>query len=116
MNVALEWIGSALVLAGSLFMAIGALGLIRMPEVFTRLHAASVADTFGGSLVLVGLMFHGGLSLVTVKLAFLVIFLALVGPVATHAVARAALQFGVRPRDADGVPLADPEEDAPSKP
>lgn len=115
MSAVIEWIGGGLVVLGGLFMAIGALGLVRMPEVFTRLHAASVSDTFGVSLVLIGLMAYGGLTLTTVKLAFLVLFLALVGPTATHAIARAALQAGVRPTGRDGTPL-EIEEAPPSKP
>ena len=115
MSVALEGIGGVLVVAGALFMVVGALGLLRMPDVFTRLHAASVADSFGLPLVLVGLMVYGGLTLVTVKLFFLFAFAALTGPAATHAVARAARFDGVRPRGADGMPLAEPGEETPSK-
>ena len=100
-------VGSAIAVLGSLFMIIGAIGMIRMPDVFTRLHAASVADTFGVGLVLAGLILVGGLSLVSVKLAFLIAFLLLTGPVASHAVARAALDSGVKPLDARGKPLKD---------
>ena len=106
-------VGSAIVLAGSVFMVIGALGVIRMPDVFTRLHAASVSDTFGVGLILIGLILVGGLTLVSVKLAFLLAFLFLTGPVATHAVARAALDAGVKARDRKGEPLDEPEEDGP---
>jgi len=105
--------GSAIVLAGSVFMVIGALGVIRMPDVFTRLHAASVSDTFGVGLILIGLILVAGLTLVSVKLAFLLAFLFLTGPVATHAVARAALDAGVKARDRKGEPLDEPEEDGP---
>ena len=115
MSVAFEWIGGVLVVAGGLFMVVGALGLLRMPDVFTRLHAASVADSFGLPLVLVGLMFYGGLTLVTVKLFFLFAFAALTGPAATHAVARAARFDGLKPLGADRLPLAEPEEVTPSK-
>lgn len=118
-GIVLEWIGGVLVIAGALLMVVGAVGLIRMPDVFTRLHAASVSDTLGVSLVLVGLMFFAGFTLVTAKLAFIVLFLAFIGPVATHAVARAAVQAGVKPVDAAGKPLAVPdrksEEASPSK-
>ncbi|HMN84924.1 MAG TPA: monovalent cation/H(+) antiporter subunit G [Bauldia sp.] len=109
----LEWLGGGLAVAGALLMVVSGIGLNRMPDVFTRLHAASVGDTLGVALVLVGLMFYGGLTLVTVKLAFLVLFLALVGPVATHAVARAALLAGVVPVGRDGRPL--PRPDLPAK-
>jgi multicomponent Na+:H+ antiporter subunit G len=110
------WIGGGIVVVGVAFMIVGAVGLIRMPDVFTRLHAASVADTFGVALVLIGLILIAGLSLVSVKLAFLILFIALTGPVATHAVARAAIDAGVTPKDAKGQPLdgAKPREGGPS--
>jgi len=100
--------GSVIALAGSVFMVIGAIGVVRMPDVFTRLHATSVSDTFGVALILLGLLLVGGVSLVSVKLAFLLAFLLLTGPVATHAVARAALDAGVKPLGADGKPLKAP--------
>jgi multicomponent Na+:H+ antiporter subunit G len=106
-------VGSTIVLLGSVFMVIGALGVIRMPDVFTRLHAASVSDTFGVGLILIGLILVAGLTLVSVKLAFLLAFLFLTGPVATHAVARAALDAGVKARDEKGMPLDEPKEIAP---
>ncbi len=118
--VVLDWLGGILVIAGALLMVVGALGLNRMPDVFTRLHAASVSDTLGVSLVLIGLMLIAGFTLVTAKLVFLVLFLAFVGPVATHAVARAALHAGIRPVGADRKPIErpdeKPEEARPSKP
>jgi multicomponent Na+:H+ antiporter subunit G len=121
MNIAgfLDWAGGLIVLIGAAHMAIGAFGLVRMPDVFTRMHAASVGDTFGVGLVLVGLMLIAGLSLVTVKLLFLLLFLVLVGPAATHAIARAALHAGHRPVGTDGEPLVaearEAGEDARSK-
>lgn len=104
--------GSAIVLLGSVFMVIGALGVVRMPDIFTRLHAVSVADTFGVNLILFGLILVGGLTLVSVKLAFLLAFLFLTGPVASHAVARAALDAGVKPRDASGEPMEEPTRES----
>ncbi len=98
-------VGSAIALLGSVFMVIGAIGVLRMPGVYTRLHASSVSDTFGVGLILLGLILVSGLTLVSVKLAFLAAFLFLTGPVATHAVARAALDAGVKPMGADGKPL-----------
>jgi len=98
-----EWLGGGLALAGGLFMVVGAIGLLRMPDVFTRMHAASVSDTLGAGLILIGLMIVGGFSLVTVKLIFLGAFFALMSPVSTHAVARAALHAGVKPLVVGGV-------------
>lgn len=98
-----EWIGGGLAVLGGLFTVIGALGLIRMPDVFTRLHAASVVDTAGAWLIFVGLIVLAGFTLTSVKLVFLIMVFGLMTPVATHAVARAALHAGVKPVvDADG--------------
>jgi multicomponent Na+:H+ antiporter subunit G len=115
-----EAAGGLVALLGAAFMVIGGIGINRMPDVFTRMHAASLSDTAGAGLVLIGLMPIAGFTLVTVKLFFLIVFLALTGPVATHALARAALQAGEKPQ------LAKPERQprakkrgkggAPSKP
>jgi multicomponent Na+:H+ antiporter subunit G len=91
---ALSW---ALILAGSAFVVIGALGLVRMPDLYTRMHAASVTDTLGAGLLLGGLMLQAGLSLVTLKLVFLIVLFFFTGPVVTHALAQAALHEGVVP-------------------
>ena len=88
----------ALILAGSFFTVVGAIGLVRMPDVYTRMHAASVTDTLGAGLLLAGLMVQAGLGLVTLKLLFILILFFFMGPVATHALAQAALHAGVRPQ------------------
>jgi multicomponent Na+:H+ antiporter subunit G len=93
-----ETAGGILVVAGSFFVLVAAIGINRMPDVFTRLHAASVGDTLGFGLVAIGLMLIAGLSLVTVKLLFLLLFVAFAGPVVTHAIARAALHAGLEPK------------------
>ena len=87
----------ALIGSGGVFIVISAIGINRMPDVFTRLHAVSVGDTFGAALMLLGMMVVAGFSLVTAKLLLLLLFLWFMGPVATHAIARAALQAGERP-------------------
>ena len=94
--------------AGSFFYIVGSIGLIRMPDVFTRMHATSVSDTFGAFLILTGLILQAGISLVALKLAIIISIIFVTGPVATHALARAARHAGL-------VPLIDDnEEDAPS--
>lgn len=92
---ALSWI---LLAGGAAFCLIGALGLLRMPDFYTRMHAASVTDTLGAGLVLLGMMLQAGLGLVTVKLVFIALLLFFTSPTATHALARAALVRGVQPR------------------
>ena len=97
-NVA-SWV---LLLIGGTFCVIGALGLLRMPDFFTRTHAASVVDTLGAAFMLLGLMLQAGPTLVTVKLIAIGILLFFTSPVATHALARAALARGVQPELAKG--------------
>jgi multicomponent Na+:H+ antiporter subunit G len=87
----------ALIIAGGFFTVVGAAGIVRMPDVYTRMHAASVTDTLGAGLLLLGFMLQAGLSLVLLKLAFLLLLLFFIGPVVTHAVANAALHYGIKP-------------------
>ncbi len=90
-------LAAALVLAGLFFVFVGAIGVLRLPDFYTRLHAAGVTDTLGAELVLLGLMVEAGWSLTTAKLAVIALFLFLTSPTATHAVANAAYQAGVAP-------------------
>ncbi len=99
----------ALLLAGGLFVFIGGVGALRMPNFYTRMHAASLTDSMGSILILVGIMLQAGLSLATVKLLAILGFLLLTGPTATYALANAALLSGMRP-DAEGV--EEPDESA----
>jgi multicomponent Na+:H+ antiporter subunit G len=86
-----------LILAGAFLTVTGAAGLLRMPDVFTRMHAASVIDTLGFGFMILGMMLQAGLSLVTLKLLFLLALFFFVGPVVTHALAQACLHEGIRP-------------------
>ena len=95
----LSWV---LLAAGGLIYAIGCLGLVRMPDVFSRLHALSVAETLGVILLIAGMVLQAGFTLVTVKLLFILGTLLLTIPTATHALARAALHDGERPLLDDG--------------
>ena len=95
---AFQW---CLILAGSFFLLVGAFGMARMPDVFTRMHSASVSDTLGAGFLILGMALESGFSLVTVKLAIILILFVLTGPLATHALSRAALVVGVQPLLAD---------------
>lgn len=86
-------------LSGSFFCLTGGIGLIRFPEFFSRIHAASLTDTLGASLILIGLMFQAGISLALAKLIMILIFSLLVGTTASHAMAKAALKSGMCPLD-----------------
>jgi len=98
----LSWI---LLVAGGLFSIVGALGLLRMPDFYTRVHAASVTDTLGVGFILLGLMLQAGWTLVTVKLAVIGLLIFFTSPAATHALSRAALERGLEPLlDREGAP------------
>jgi multicomponent Na+:H+ antiporter subunit G len=98
-------LGWVLIGGGGIFVVIGAVGLNRMPDVFTRMHATSVSDTFGTGLMLAGMMVQAGFSLVTAKLLFLLLFLWFTAPVVTHALARAAMLAGLKPVVVDDPPV-----------
>lgn len=82
---------------GIFFIVTGSLGVLRMPDVYCRLHAAGMTDTMGAGFILLGLSFQAGLTLVTVRLVLIYMFLLITSPIATHALARAALSGGVKP-------------------
>ena len=101
----------ACLIAGSLFAFIGAVGIIRLPDVFARMHGAGIVDTLGMGLILAGLMIHEGFTLVTVKLVLIVAFIFIASPTTTHALARAALNGGLKPVvDGKNVPSDDTSE------
>jgi multicomponent Na+:H+ antiporter subunit G len=86
-----------LILAGSGFILAGALGFLRLPDVYTRMHAASVIETLGAGALFAGLMLQAGFSQVTLKLLFILVLFFFTGPVITHALAQAALHAGLKP-------------------
>jgi len=81
--------------AGVMLCILGSIGLLRMPDFWTRAHSASVTDTMGAGLVLLGLMLQAGFTGVAVKLLMVLFFLYITGPAATHALCRAAHAHGV---------------------
>ena len=91
---ALSWL---LMISGGFFVFAGGVGALRMPNFYTRVHAASLTDTMGTILILAGVMVQAGLTLATVKLLAILLFLLLTGPTATYALANAALLSGMRP-------------------
>jgi multicomponent Na+:H+ antiporter subunit G len=81
--------------AGGFFCVTGALGLVRMPDFYTRMHAASVTDTLGAGLILLGLVLQAGFTLIAVKLLLIGLLIFFTSPTATHALAKAAYARGV---------------------
>lgn len=94
----LHLIGGGLVIAGTLLTLLGGIGVMRFPDVYTRIHAASLTDTGGATLVLVGLGLISGLTAETLKLALVWVFVMLTTPAAANALANAAFSAGHTPR------------------
>jgi multicomponent Na+:H+ antiporter subunit G len=98
MALALDLVSWICILAGAAVALIGGFGLLRLPDVFARMHGAGMVDTLGLGAILLGLMLQAGFSLVTVKLVLILLFVFFTSPMTTHALARACLNAGVEPR------------------
>lgn len=111
-GLAVDILSWALLLAGGFFVVVGGIGLIRLPDLYTRMHAAGIGDTLGAALILFGLMLQAGFTLVAVKLVLILVFLWFTSPTASYALANAALFAGLEPllRKPKAAPAAD--EDA----
>ena len=96
-DVAIDVLSWVLLALGGACVLIGGIGALRLPDFYTRIHAASLTDTMATILIFVGMMLQSGLSLVTMKLFAIMLFLLLTGPTATYALANAALLSGLKP-------------------
>ena len=105
MSAVIDLLSAVCLAAGAFFCLVGGIGLVRMPDFFTRVHAASVTETLGAGLVLLGLILKAGLTLVAAKLAFIGVLIYFASPTASHALAKAALIAGIKPKLAE--PIAD---------
>ncbi|MBL4791114.1 MAG: monovalent cation/H(+) antiporter subunit G [Kordiimonadaceae bacterium] len=88
---------------GSVLCVAGGVGLIRFPDFYTRMHAVGVSDTLAAGLILIGLMLRAPDALVGIKLIMILLMTLFINPTASHALAKAAMQNGLRPlRDNNG--------------
>ncbi|MEE9396398.1 MAG: monovalent cation/H(+) antiporter subunit G [Methylococcales bacterium] len=92
-----HYIGNIAIIAGIFFLFIGSIGLIRLPDFYTRLHAVSKTDTLGIGLIFFGLLFYAGPTMVGIKLILIVFFIFFTSPVSSHALAKAAFRGGLQP-------------------
>ena len=109
-DIILNGVSWVLIVSGGFFTIVGAFGMWRFPDFWSRLHAASITESAGMILLLAGMSVQAGLTLITVKLIIIGIFLLITGPTATHAVANAALVSGLRPTEAPGLSGAERQE------
>lgn len=97
----LSWIvvmiASICILGGAFCSVVGGLGIVRLPDFYSRLHSGGVTDTAGAGLILLGLMIYSGFNLVTAKLLMILFFFLITSPSACHALAKAAMKHGVEP-------------------
>jgi multicomponent Na+:H+ antiporter subunit G len=97
MALAVDIVSWALLVAGGIFMVIAGIGILRLPDVFTRMHAAGIGDTLGAGLIIAGLIVQSGFTLISVKLLFVLLFLFFTSPTSSHALAKSALTGRVVP-------------------
>ena len=90
----LSW---AFIILGTFSLITGAVGVLRLPDVYTRMHAASITDTLGAGSIILGLMLQAGPTLVAAKLLLIVVFIFFTSPASSFALAHAALSSGVEP-------------------
>ena len=93
-----EWLAALLVVAGVFFLGIGALGFVRLPDLFCRMHVTGVIDTLGAPLVMLGAAVYLGAQLVSIKLLLATLFLIVTSPLIGHLLARAAIEGGYQPQ------------------
>jgi multicomponent Na+:H+ antiporter subunit G len=94
-----EHIGMALVVVGLAFNFFGCLGLVRFPDVYTRLQASAKCVTLGTCGILLGLVFFKGFTATGIKALLCMLFIVVTAPVSAHALARSSYRSGVKPCD-----------------
>jgi multicomponent Na+:H+ antiporter subunit G len=90
----LSWI---LIVIGGVFSIISAIGILRFPDVYTRMHAAGIGDTLALGALVAGMILQAGWTIVTAKLLLILLFMFFASPATTHALAKAAIAGGAKP-------------------
>jgi multicomponent Na+:H+ antiporter subunit G len=101
MTTLIDILSWTLLSLGGVAVLIGGIGALRMPDLYSRMHAAGITDSLGAILIIVGIMLQSGLSLATVKLAAILLFLLITSPTSSNALASAALLAGTQPMGSD---------------
>ena len=94
---------SIFMVGGLFFFMVGTLGILRFPDVFTRAHSAAKCDTLGALLCLVGLIIFSGFNFISLKILFILIFIWITNPIATHLIARAEYYRNIYMKEMIGV-------------
>lgn len=93
----MELIGASLMLVGLFFLVVAAIGMVRLPDVFSRSHAVALTDSLGALFLLAGLAVEHGFSPNALKILVVLALLYILNPVISHATVRAALRSGMKP-------------------
>jgi multicomponent Na+:H+ antiporter subunit G len=93
----LDGASAALITVGVVFFIAGTMGLLRFPDLFTRLHALTKADNLGLGFIVAGLALYSGSGMVTIKLVLIWLLVMMSSAVASHLIAQAALRKGIKP-------------------
>ncbi|MEM1448484.1 MAG: monovalent cation/H(+) antiporter subunit G [Planctomycetota bacterium] len=110
MSQAIDVLSWILLVTGGVASVVAGIGALRMPDLFSRMHAASILDTFAAAAVLSGLLLQAGLSIVAFKLFLVFVFLAFTTSTAAHALAKSALTYGQVPEGVDPKSIGATEE------
>ena len=97
MEQAIEYFSATCLILGVIFTLIGSIGVLRLPDALTQLHAAGITDTMGAALIILGLVLKVGAGLLSVKLLIILLFLLFTNPAASHSLARAVRHYRNRP-------------------
>jgi len=90
-------IAGVFIFSGCFFVLVAAVGIVRFPDFFSRIHPAGKTDTLGQALLFLGMLIYEGFTFVSIKILIIIAFLLVANPTATHAIANAAYAVGLKP-------------------
>ncbi|MEA1920364.1 MAG: monovalent cation/H(+) antiporter subunit G [Campylobacterota bacterium] len=95
--IVIDWLSDICLLLGGILTLTGAVGLLRLPNFYTRLHAASVTESLAATLLIIGIILDTGWALDSAKLLLIIVIMIIANPTITHALCRAAAHGGITP-------------------
>jgi multicomponent Na+:H+ antiporter subunit G len=95
--IVIDVISAMFLAAGAFFAVVGGIGIVRLPEFYSRMHSAGITDTLGAGFIIFGLVLQAGFSLIAFKLAVIMFFLTITSPSSCHALARSAMTRNLKP-------------------
>lgn len=102
MSMIINIIAGLFMVVGFFFVCVAAVGVLRLPDFYTRMHASGKSETLGVMLTLIGLAIYNGFNLVSLKIMLISLFILLGNPIGSHAISRAAFYSGVKPWKKEG--------------